>query len=382
MGADVHNMSDEDFLAAGDDVLPDEEEQSTEEEEIEDDTVEEDEVGSKDGEVDDLEDTEEDDETEEVDDTTEDTLDTDETDDEEIDTESQSNDDEDEDSKTEEDTDGDTQKPTYEELATFKATVTKDYKANGKMMPGIKDPEDFIRALSMASNYAQKTTALKPHMGRIKMLKDVSDDELNEMMDFRARNPELIKKAMIEAKIDPISVDLDEESTYTASNHTVSQAEVEFDEVLDGIRDSDSYEKTSTIVTKTWDEKSRQAMLAEPLLIAALNEEMEMGRYDTIQGIIDQDRLLGKNADKSDLELYQEIATTMNTVAKAEAEKPVVEESTKPKVEDPAVKAAKQSAGVAKKKAPKKNPKKHDPALLSDEEFEELLASGAKFIQG
>jgi len=373
----THNMSDDEFLAAGDEVLPEEEVQPEADETENDEEQEKEEV--------DLEDTEEEEESEEVDDTTEsddgNSEETDETDDDETEEESQSDDEEDgTDDEDKEDTDEDTQKPTYEELEAFHTELTQDYKANGKMMPGIKDPKDFKTALSMASNYAQKTTALKGHMGRIKMLQDVTDEELNEMMDFRSRDPELIKKAMVDAKIDPIDIDLEVESKYTAKDHSVSQAEVEFDEVLDGIRETPTFAKTSEVVTKTWDEKSRQAMLAEPRLIAALNEEMEMGRFDSIQSMIEQSRSLGKNADMTDLEMYQAIATKMNEDGASEEETPVVEEKPEVKVEDPVKKAEKQKAGIVTKKKVKKTVKKHDAARLSDEEFEQLMNDGAKFL--
>lgn len=380
----VHTMSDDEFLAAGDEILPEGEEQSQEEEKLEDESVENTE-DNEDGEED-LEDTEDDDDSEEVADTTEsnddDSEDTDETEEEETDKESQSDgteDDSEDDAK--EDTDEDTQKPTYEELLAFRTEVTQDYKANGAMMPGIKDPKDFITALQMASNYAQKTAAIKPHMGRIKMLQNVTDDELNEMMDFKNRDPELIKKALKDANIDPLAIETDEEVKYTAKDYSISQAEVEFDDVVERLKVTPTFEKTTEVVTKVWDEKSKAAMLAEPRLIEALNEEVSMGRYDTIQGMISQNRVLGKNAEMSDLEMYQAIATHMNkATAKEEPEVPVVKEQPKPKVEDPAIKAAKQKAGVNTKKQTKKAPKKYDAAKLTDEEFEELLASGAKFL--
>jgi len=378
--AEAHNMSDDEFLAAGDEILEVEESSEADETEIEDEVQDE-----ENEEV--LEDTEDDEDSEEVDDTTDQNddsdTDTDETNDDETDDESQSDDtdkDDDEDSNT--DTDEDTQETDDTDYKAFFEEVTQDYKANGKTMPGIKNPKDFITALQQASNYALKTTAIKPHMARIKMLKDVTDAELNEMMDFRNRDPELIKKALVDAKLDPMEIDLDAKSEYAAKDHTVTQAEVEFDDMVDSIKGNATYGKTSDVVTKGWDEKSRQAMLNEPRLIAALNEEMEMGRYDTIQGMIDQNRLLGKNKEMSDLEMYQEIATTMN--AEEDKQEQVAEVKPKSKVEDPAKvaerKAEKQKAGIVSKKKPKRTAKKYDPAKLSDDEFEKLMSDGAKFL--
>ena len=275
---DTNNMSDEELLAHID-SLPEEEAEQEQDSDVEEvDTASEEEVVVEEEEEQDIEDTEEEEDSEEVDDTTEDTLDTDETEEEDPDEESQTEVDE-EQEDTEEVIDGDTQKPTYEELLAFRTEVTADYKANGKVHPGLKDPKDFVTALSMASNYALKTTALKPHMGRIKMLKDVSDTELNEMLDFRARNPEVIKKALKDAGIDPIDLD-DSESTYVATDYSISPDEIEFDEVIEPIKGTPEFVQTTKVVTEVWDEKSKRAMLSDPRLLVALNEEISMGRYD------------------------------------------------------------------------------------------------------
>jgi len=387
MAIDTNGMSDDELLEHVDSLPVEEEEQEQDESETEEDEVdtesEELEDEDEDEEQEDLEDTEEDEETEEVDDTTEDTLDTDETEDEEADEESQTEVDEEEET---EDTDKKEDTPETGTLEFYKAfhdTVTAPYKANGKEQPGLKDPKDFVTALSMASNYALKTTAMKPHMGRIKMLKDVTDAELNEMLDFRERNPEVIKKALKEAGIDPIDLgDDEEESSYVAKDHSISSEEIEFDEVIEPIKGTPEFAQTTKVVTEVWDERSKRAMLSDPRLLVALNEEIQMGRYDQIQGIIDQNRLLGKTGGRTDLEMYQEIATTMNSEAPQEEPKTVVAPKTvvpKEKVQDPVKKAEKQKAGISTKKKTKAI-KKYDPTTLSDEAFMELVESGAKFL--
>ena len=290
--------------------------------------------------------------------------------------------DDDDDSKgdndDQDDTDGDTQKPDEIDYKAFYEDVTGEYKANGKMMPGLKKPEDFRTALSMASNYAQKTTAMKGHMGRIKMLKDISDDDLNVMMDLHNGDKAAIQKALLDAGIDPVDIDPDKPVEYKVNDHSVSDEQVEFDTVIDGIRDTETFDRTSEVVTKTWDARSRKEMLDNPALIVALNEEMAMDRFDTIQSKIDQVKMLGQTQGKSDLELYQVFATRANEERDpAPVSKKV--ETPKKKVDDPAKKAAKQKANINAKKT-KKSTKKYDPAQLSDDEFLALLDSGATFL--
>lgn len=258
----------------------------------------------------------------------------------------------------------------------FYEQVTSDYKANGKVMPGLKNPEDFKAALAMASNYALKTTALKPHLSRIKTLEKagVTDDEFNEMLELRARNPEAIKKAMKDAGIDPLDINIDEEINYQPQNYIVPQSEIDFDDIISTIKDTPEFALTTKVVTEIWDEASKTTMLENPVLIKGLNEEIQMGRFEQIQAIIEQKKMLGRTNGMSDLDMYQEIATSMNNQPNVGQPKtPVL------KVEDPAIKEQKKQAGINTKKT-SSAVKKYDPAKLSDEEFMTLVNSGAKFI--
>lgn len=373
MSVDTSHMSDDELLAHVD-SLPEEveETQADEEEEVVVDETTEDVIEN------DLEDTEETETSDEESDTEEDTLETAETTDEEDETESQADEEETEDD-TNEDTDGDTQETSEVDYKSFYEQVTADYKANGKMMPGLKNPDDFVTALSMASNYALKTTAMKPHMGRIKMLQGVSDAELNEMLDFKNRNPEVIQKALKEAGIDPLELDTEKPVEYTPKDYTVSNAEIEFEEVIESIQHTPEFAQTSKVVTELWDAKSKEQMMSNPTLIKGLNEEISMGRFDVIQGKIEQLKLLGKTQGMSDLELYQDIATAMDTVPSQPEVPAPAPTAPKPKkrVTDPAIDKTK--AGISTKKTVKAV-KKHDPTQLSDEEFMALVDSGAKFI--
>ena len=67
--------------------------------------------------------------------------------------------------------------PTEIDYKKFYETVTQDFKASGKVIPGVKEPEKFIKALQMATDYALKTAALKPALKRVKMLDGITDEE-------------------------------------------------------------------------------------------------------------------------------------------------------------------------------------------------------------
>ena len=308
------------------------------------------------------------------------------TDDEALDNqESASQDPEDTDEINDEsDTEGENQETTDEvDYKAFYETVTSEYKANGKIMPGIKSPEDLITALQMASNYAQKTAALKPSLKRVKMLKDVTDEELNEMLDFRNRNPEVIKKALKEAELDPLDIDIDEDIDYVPTDHSIPDSQIEFEEVISTIENTPEFAITSQVVSEQWDEVSRQAMFNNPKLIVGLNQEIAMGRFEKVSALMDQARLLGKDQGLNDLELYQQIVTRLAQEEGAQTQPQTTQPKTQTRqtsqVENPALNAQRKQAGV-RQKTKAKAEKSYDPTTLSDEEFVKLMEAGAKFI--
>ena len=200
------------------------------------------------------------------------------------------------------------------------------------------------------------------------------------MLDFRARNPEVIKKALKDAKLDPLDIDVDEELSYVPTDHSISDAQIEFEEVIGTIENTPEFETTSKVVSEQWDDASRQAMFDNPKLIVGLNQEVAMGRFDQVSAMMDQARLLGKDNGLNDLALYQALVNTL--VKQPAAPVQMTQESaaqTNVQTENPALKEKRTQAGIRPK--PKADAvKEYDPTKLSDEEFMKLMESGAKFI--
>lgn len=284
--------------------------------------------------------------------------------------------------------------PTEIDYKAFYEAVTKDFKAAGKMMPGVKDPDKFIKALQMATDYALKTAALKPVLKKAKMLEDVTDEEFSEMLDFRKRNPEVIKKALKEANLDPIDLDL-ENIQYTPQSKIMSDADYEFKETIEKLSQEDAvaFQRTQHIVLNELDDKSKTTVLSNPHILSALQSEVASGRFEKIQAQALQLKAFGGYNNVPDIELYSFIANEMdkqalqkqgiqNNLTAGEMNTPVTNTvQTKPSVSvvDPELEDKRARAGIQVKPT---TPvvKKYDPTKLSDEEFMKLLSEGAEFI--
>ena len=284
--------------------------------------------------------------------------------------------------------------PTEVDYKAFYESVTKDFKAAGKVMPGVKDPDKFIKALQMATDYALKTAALKPVLKKAKMLEDVTDEEFSEMLDFRKRNPEVIKKALKEAKLDPLDLDL-EDIQYTPQSKIMSDADYEFKETIEKLSQEDAvaFQRTQNIVLNELDSTSKTTVLSNPHILSALQSEVVSGRFEKIQAQALQLKAFGGYNNVPDIELYSYIASEMdkqalqkqgvqNNLTAGEVNAPVTNTvQTKPSVSvvDPELEDKRARAGIQIKPT---TPvvKKYDPTKLSDEEFMKLLSEGAEFI--
>ena len=283
--------------------------------------------------------------------------------------------------------------PTEIDYKKFYETVTQDYKASGKTMPGVKEPEKFIKALQMATDYALKTAALKPALKRVKMLEEVSDEDLAEMLDFKKRNPEVIKKALKEANIDPVELDMDKVN-YVPQVQMISDSEYDFRETVDELSKDVKFNDTRQLILSGLDAKSKELALTDTRVLKALHQEVVSGRIEQIQAHALQLKAFGGYNNVPDLELYAMIANEMDKQAMvsqpAVPSNPVQTGGMNPQVANtvqpnsvskpnPELEDKRVRAGIQPKPSTTVV-KKYDPTKLSDEEFMKLLEAGAEFI--
>ena len=155
------------------------------------------------------------------------------------------------------------------------------------------------------------------------------------------------------------------------------------DQVLEDIQDSPAYHKTLNVVSKEWDQASRQVIAEQPQLLKVLNAHMENGIFDMIAKELEHERMMGRLAGLSDIEAYRKIGDAIharggfNSLGRqgnaAPAAKPMTPPS-KPKPESvEKVKEKKRAASPIAVSTPKAPPKEFNPLAMSDEEFSKLI---------
>lgn len=252
--------------------------------------------------------------------------------------------------------------------------VMAPFKANGKMME-VNSVEDVRRLMQMGANYSKKIAALKPNLKLIKTLEKndlLSEERVNFLIDLSKKKPEAIAKYLKDAEVDPMDLNLAEDTDYKPETHTVSDQQMALEEVLDEIRDSEHFDRTIDELGNKWDARSRQVLSENPYLIRVINEHMSDGIYDQVMGIVERERLVGRLEGLSDIEAYKQVGDAIAAKGGFTKSEPKPKES-KPK-QDPRTRSRKRAAsptkGTPSKKAPVVN-----PLSMSDEEFEKSMGS-------
>jgi hypothetical protein len=254
------------------------------------------------------------------------------------------------------------------------------FKANGHEMTP-QSVEDAKRLQQMGANYHKKMAGMKPAIKALKTLENnglLDEGKLDYLIELYQGKPEAITQLLKDSKIDPLDVDVTTETPYTPANHSVSDAEVALDSVLEDIKESPSYTKTLTTVTKEWDEASRAQAATNPQIISVINGHMDTGVYDKVMAAVNYDRSIGKLGNMSDLDAYKETGNRLEQEgAFAQPVTPATDTgvTTPPSPQSDPVKEQKRQAlkkaASPTKTSPKisKLPSDFNPLDLSDEEF-------------
>jgi hypothetical protein len=322
------------------------------------------------------EETEEDDSVNEVTDLDEDTQIEDETLSDDTDPESQ-----DTDVTTNEDvsdTDGDTQETENIDYEGAYKRILSPFKASKTTMQ-VHNIDDAIKLMQMGADYSSKMKAIKPNLKLVSMLEReglLDENKLNNLIDISKKNPKAIAKLIKDSGIDPLDIDTEEEVDYKPNNYGISDKEFALNQAIDDIRESKSFDQTLNIMSKDWDQESKKIVSDHPDIINVINTHVEMGIYDRVNGIVEQERAVGRLKDVPDVVAYKQVAEYLQSqgvLFDKEEHNNLSPSASVPKKtkanKDAKFKQKRKAAASTKKTSSKKTKVEKDYLKMSDEDF-------------
>jgi len=271
----------------------------------------------------------------------------------------------------------DTEEVDYEALH---KQLLEPFKANGTEI-SVNSVEEAHKLMQMGANYSKKMTALKPNLKIMKMLENnklLDESKLNLLIDVANGNPEAISQLVRDNDIDPLNLTTTEENKYTPKNHTVGDNQVELDEVISRIQDTDSFSDTMDVVSSKWDESSKRDIASNPHQLEVINTHVSNGTFATVQAEVERIKVFGGLQGVSDFDAYKQVGDQLFTAGKITLdgvpkvqEKVVVKTRPKAKISDNSRKDKRKAASPVKNSGkPKAVKQDFNPLAMSEEEFE------------
>jgi hypothetical protein len=259
--------------------------------------------------------------------------------------------------------------------------VTAPFKANGKEMK-VDGPEDVVRLMQMGANYNRKMGAMKPHLKTLKVLETngISDEKLGFLIDLDKKDPTAIAKLLKDSKIDPLDLNLEEDSKYQATDYSVDDSVIDLDTAVDEIKDSPTYTKTIDIVGNKWDAASKQIVAKEPHLLSVIDTHVANGVYEVISTEVEKKRMFGQLTGMSDIEAYKSVGDELQESGgfnhlfqpeQGSTKTPAPDEITPAQKAQAETRKNKRRAASPTKAAPSKKGAQDDfnPLSMSDDEY-------------
>lgn len=193
----------------------------------------------------------------------------------------------------------------------FYEKIFQPFKANGKeIIP--RDVDDIITLMQQGANYTKKMQQLAPLRRSAESLVQagIDNNRLAFLIDLHNGNKNAIKKLLKDNNIDLSEIDLTEENDYTPTSRNIaSDDDIEFqDAILDS---KDNLPRIKDILDNVWDKKSKELVLKDPKLLKGLNTEIQIGRFDYVQKILESEKVFGRYKGKSDIEAYIELINAL-----------------------------------------------------------------------
>ncbi len=257
--------------------------------------------------------------------------------------------------------------------------IMAPFKANGREI-SLDNPEDVIKMMQQGANYTKKMQALAPNLKLMKMLDNNSlldEGNINFLIDLSNKDPKAIQKLLHDSSIDPLDLDTSADPAYQPGNHSVSDEEMQFHDVLGDLKSTPEGQATISVVNTDWDQASREAVYREPQILKVITEQRANGIYDQISAEMEKRRVLGTLGNATFLQAYKEVGDSLHaegkfdSVHQAPTSEPaeVVLETRAAKPKPSAPNGDKAKAASPASNAPKPAVKAFDPFNMTDEEI-------------
>ena len=268
--------------------------------------------------------------------------------------------------------------------------ISTPFKADGKDFT-IRSPEDAIRMMQQGVNYSRRMQELKPMKQLNRVLQDnglADQTKLSFAIDLMKGDKAAITQLLKSHKIDPIDLDIENDSGYQAYNYAGNPQDIEFRDALDEALTSPDGQALVTHINQDWDKTSKARLREDPSILGNLQNLKSSGVYDKVVEELRYQKSMGYLTNIPFLQAFDEVGEAMKNAGVFEdPNKPAADGNPMASLQSqpqgqPVASGARKSIGMKKpetnphlsstppsKQTGNLTPKEADFDKMSDEEF-------------
>ena len=209
----------------------------------------------------------------------------------------------------EEDLSNDNQDKDNQDKLTFDSIGKIPIKANGHEIY-VDTPDKAIQLIQMGANYNKKMQEIKPALGVVQALREAelldNQEKLNQLIDIAKGDKEALKSFIKQSNLDLDEIDNEEEIKYKPKQHIPSEKEVEFNQVIQTLKENGDYDATIQEISKDFmTDKSSEIISENPRLLEALSADIKSGIYNKVMGMVQSKKIFERDT-RPTIDLYIE----------------------------------------------------------------------------
>jgi hypothetical protein len=193
-----------------------------------------------------------------------------------------------------------------------KPVAFQPLRADGKEYP-IESMQELYALASKGINAERKwqESAEGRRLSSTMKKNELTQDDLNLLVDIKKGNKEAITSLLKQHDIDPLDIDVDAlDGKFKSQDYSTGDYELALEDVVSRISSKPRYEESVKVVMEAWDEGSKKVFYDNPKVLELLNIDMQKDSdgfcmYDTVAPIAEKMKALETGAMKTDLEYYQ-----------------------------------------------------------------------------
>lgn len=230
--------------------------------------------------------------------------------------------------------------------------------------------DELVTGFKKGMNYTQKMQELAPHRKSIEAMKEnnISQDDLNLLIEARKGNKEAIAKLVADSNIDALDLETENAKDYKPTNYIGETEDFAMEEVKTMINsDSENYERVKSAIDTIPDDLY-EVVSKDPNVLNALYNDVKNGTFDKVMPEVMKQKALGQMGVPT-LQLYSQVFNSMQGQAKEVAPAPNVKEKT-------AIATKRKNASMTKTKPTKKKEYVNYSEMDEDEyakEYEKIM---------